>query len=84
MVNKPAPAATESKPVLRELDHRSSDGISVTLLWNTQTNQVSVSVLEERHGVAIEFAVRARDALDAFHHPFGYAADANDDVALAA
>ena len=78
MVNKPAPARTESSSALRELDHRWSDGISVTLLWNMQTNRVYVSVLEERHGVAIEFAVRAGDALYAFHHPYAYAAGADD------
>ena len=82
MVNQPAPRGIES--VTRELDHRWSDGVSVTLLWNTQTNRVSVSVLDERRDVAFEFAVQAEDALDAFHHPYAYAADPNDDAALAA
>ena len=82
MVNQPAPRGIES--VTRELDHRWSDGVSVTLLWNTQTNRVSVSVLDERRGVAFEFAVQADDALDAFHHPYAYAADPDDDAAFAA
>jgi hypothetical protein len=82
MVNQPTRRGIES--VMRELDHRWSDGVSVTLLWNTQTNRVSVSVLEERRGVAFEFAVRADDALDAFHHPFAYVADLDDDAARAA
>ena len=82
MVNQPARSGIES--VMRELDHRWSDGVSVTLLWNTQTNRVSVSVLDERRGVAFEFAVQADDALDAFHHPYAYAADPDDDAAFAA
>jgi hypothetical protein len=45
---------------------------------------VSVSVVEERRGVAFEFAVRAGDALDAFNHPYAYAAVADGDSALAA
>jgi hypothetical protein len=69
--------------VIRELDHRRSDGVSVTLLWNAETNRVSVSVVEERRDVAFEFAIRASDALDAFNHPYAYAVVANDDGALA-
>lgn len=70
--------------MIRELDHRGSDGVSVTLLWDTQTNRVFVSVVDERHGVPVEFAVRGGDALDAFHHPYAYATDPDDDAALAA
>ena len=57
---------------IRELDQRTSDGITVTLLWNTETDRVFVSVVEERHGVSFEFAVPAADAADAFHHPYAY------------
>ena len=82
MVNQPAPRGIES--VTRELDHRWSDGVSVTLLWNTQTNRVSVAVMDEQRGVAFEFPVQADDALDAFHHPYAYAADPDEDAARAA
>jgi hypothetical protein len=58
-----------SPGVIRELDHRTNDGISVRLLWNARTNRVFVSVLELEHGVWVEFEVPAADALDAFHHP---------------
>jgi hypothetical protein len=70
--------------VIRELDQRTNDGITVTLLWNAQTNGVIVSVIEDRHAVSFEFAVPAADAADAFHHPFAYAAPASEDHALAA
>ena len=33
---------------VRELDHRSNGGIDVRLLWNSQTNLVSVAVEDER------------------------------------
>jgi hypothetical protein len=58
--------------VIRELDQRTSDGISVTLLWNAETNRVFVSVVEERHGESFEFEVAGADAAEAFHHPYAY------------
>ena len=59
--------------VIRELDQRTDHGITVTLLWNADTNRVFVSVLEERDGVLFEFEVAGADAADAFHHPYAYA-----------
>jgi hypothetical protein len=64
---------TTSTTPLRELDHRTTDGIDVRLLWNPSTNGVTVSVLDGRSGELFELAVAAADALDAFHHPFAYA-----------
>jgi hypothetical protein len=58
----------------RELDRRHNDGISVTLLWHSDTNRVFVSVLQERDGVSFEFEVPGADAADAFRHPYIYAA----------
>ncbi len=75
---------TRVTDVIRELDQRTNDGITVTLLWNAQTNGVVVSVTEERHGVSFAFAVPAADAADAFRHPYGYAAPDGEDHALAA
>ena len=69
--------------VIRELDQRSNDEITVTLLWAAETNRVFVSVIEARHGVSFEFAVAAADAADAFHHPYAYAAPHQEDHALA-
>ena len=57
----------------RELDHRTDDGIEVTLLWNAHTNCVSVAVADEVTGMSFEFQVAAGDALHAFHHPYTYA-----------
>jgi hypothetical protein len=59
---------------LRELDRRRGDGIEVRLLWNARTNRVLVSVADEREGDSFEVEVRDGDALEAFHHPYAYAA----------
>ena len=57
---------------VRELDHRSSGGIDVRLLWNSQTNLVSVAVEDERAGESFQLTVDGVDALDAFRHPYAY------------
>jgi hypothetical protein len=61
------------RTVTRELDHRKSDGIEVALVWNPRTDQVLISMVDERRGGTLEFEVAARDALEAFHHPFAFA-----------
>jgi hypothetical protein len=58
---------------LRELDHRSSDDVEVTLLWSARTNRVFVSVLELASEALFHFEVAPSEALEAFHHPFAYA-----------
>jgi hypothetical protein len=68
---------------IRELDHRTGDGIEVTLLWNARTKGVFVSVAE-REGSTLEFEVPPHDALEAFHHPYAYAAHTRWSSALAA
>ena len=58
----------------KELAQRENDGISVTLLWHTETDRLTVSVRDLRTGEAFELAAGARDAMDVFHHPYAYAA----------
>ena len=58
----------------RELAARERDGISVRLLWHPHENAVTVSVEDVRLGDCFELAVAPERALDAFHHPFAYAA----------
>jgi hypothetical protein len=58
---------------MRELDHRSSDDIEVTLRWDARTNRVFVSVLERRSEALFDFEVAPAQALEAFHHPYAYA-----------
>ena len=65
---------TTFQPAIRELDHRTNDGIDVRLLWNSRTNQVFVAVEDLRNGGLLEVTVRGTDALDAFRHPYAYGA----------
>jgi hypothetical protein len=59
---------------VRELDHRRSDGIDVTLLWRPSDGQVLVAVCDTKTGQAFELQVDPAHSLNAFHHPFAYAA----------
>ena len=72
----------------RELAQRRQDGLEVTLLWDARTNEVSIGLVDEAHGSAVAFVVDPSSALDAFYHPFAYAAvlgaDFHTDPALAA
>ena len=65
---------------LRELDHRSNDGIDVRLLWDPQAGRVTVVVRDERSDESLELAVEAADALAAFHHPYAYTVDRHQPV----
>jgi hypothetical protein len=56
----------------RELDHRSGDGIDVTLLWDADADVVLVAVENEHTGECFRIAVDGADALEAFRHPYAY------------
>lgn len=58
----------------RELAHRTSDGTEVTLFWSKPSQRVTVAVLDTRSTEALEFEVDGSAALDAFNHPYAYAA----------
>jgi hypothetical protein len=58
----------------RELAARESDGINVFLLWHPRQNELTVSVEDVRLGDCFNLAVAPDRALDAFYHPFAYAA----------
>jgi hypothetical protein len=58
----------------KELDARAGDGIDVRLFWNPDNGTVSVSVFDTTHEQEFELVVDPADALDAFNHPFAYAA----------
>ena len=57
-----------------ELAHRTSDGVDVYLFWNEPARRVTVAVLDARADDDFELEVDGRDALDAFNHPYAYAA----------
>ena len=58
----------------RELAAREGDGIQVTLLWHPCDNALTVSVADTRVGREFRLAVAHDQALDAFYHPYAYAA----------
>ena len=58
-----------------ELAHRAADGIEVLLLWDSGDGRLRVVVDDLRDGGSFELlAADGRQALDAFYHPFAYAA----------
>lgn len=59
---------------IRELAARQSDGVEVRLLWDAASDSVSVVVADVREGASFEVPVEREHALDAFNHPYGYAA----------
>ena len=61
-------------PQTRELAARDSDGIHVLLLWQPLENGLTVAVEDARDGDCFQLAVAPGHALDAFYHPFAYAA----------
>jgi hypothetical protein len=58
----------------RELAARESDGLHVLLLWHPRENALTVQVEDDRLGDGFQLAVAPEHALDAFYHPFAYAA----------
>jgi hypothetical protein len=66
--------ATAQQQIPRELASRENDGLRVVLQWHSHPGEVTVSVADSRTGAQFQFAVDGERALDAFHHPFAYAA----------
>jgi hypothetical protein len=58
---------------LRELAYRAHDGLQVTLLWDEESNEVSIGVVDERTDSSFWLPVAPGSALDAFNHPYAYA-----------
>ncbi len=65
-------ASTPTPKSPRELAHRSSDGLDVTLFWRPADDTAYVSVIDYRAETALQFCVAHEAALDAFNHPFAY------------
>ena len=65
-------SATTDLP--RELAHRAADGLEVWLLWTKADARLFVLVHDCRLGASFELDVDASVALDAFDHPYAYAA----------
>ena len=57
-----------------DLAHRRNDGIDVVLWWSPENGSVAVEVLHLATDASFELEVGPAHALDAFYHPFAYAA----------
>jgi len=58
----------------RELAYRSSAGIEVTLLWNAESDKLTVTAFDSSTSELLELPAEREHALDVFNHPFAYAA----------
>jgi hypothetical protein len=58
----------------RELAHRVSGTVEVLLLWHPELDRVELSVRDLATDVSFHVEVASGDAIDAFHHPYAYAA----------
>ena len=74
---------TSTRPHIKELAHRAADGVEVALLWNSRSNALLVVVDDARSSDRFAIDVAKADALDAFHHPYAYAAAAGVEYAAA-
>jgi hypothetical protein len=58
----------------RELAQRSVGPVEVTLYWDETDTAVVVEVIDRAGGASFQLVVPPERALDAFHHPYAYAA----------
>ena len=63
----------------KELAHRESAGIAVSLFWSADRTSVIVEVLDLRTDESFSLDVAPEYALDAFHHPYAYLAQVEAD-----
>lgn len=61
---------------LRELAHRVTDGVDISLLWNELDGTLRVIVVDGRAGTSFEVHAPSENALDVFYHPYAYAVEA--------
>jgi hypothetical protein len=65
---------TPQAAIMEELDHRESNGIAVSLLWQRHSNRLAVVVEDTKLGEFFTIDVGPDNAGDVFHHPYAYAA----------
>ncbi len=74
LILRPTTRAQSIRDDVRELASRESGGVAITLLWDRRTDELTVTVTDASSGDAFELTVDSRVALDAFRHPYAYAA----------
>jgi hypothetical protein len=58
----------------RELAQRLSGTVEVLLLWHREIDRVGLSVRDLSTGAGFHLEVAPANAIDAFYHPYAYAA----------
>ena len=58
----------------KELASREHDGLVVSLFWSKEADRVKVAVADHKSDDEFHLDVPGTCALDAFNHPFAYAA----------
>jgi hypothetical protein len=58
----------------REIDRRTTSGVDVALYWSPEDDTLTLVVEDAASGERFECPVDRDDALDAFNHPYAYAA----------
>ena len=58
----------------RELAQRMNGMVEVRLLWYPELDRVELAVHDAATDVSFELEVAPADAIDAFYHPYAYAA----------
>ena len=69
-----AEATTPTRKRIRELAERTSNGTMMRLFWLEGTRELWVEIREPEFDVTIVIPAEPEDALEAFHHPYAYAA----------
>ena len=68
------PKITTAKANARELAQRLSGTVEVRLIWDPQIDQLELSVCNLVTGEGFNLEVAPGNAMDAFDHPYAYAA----------
>jgi hypothetical protein len=63
-----------SRRQLRELAHRTNNGLEVTLFWRPGTDELKVCVCDHTAGAYFEIRPEPDQALVVFYHPYAYMA----------
>jgi hypothetical protein len=58
----------------RELAYRANDGVKVGLYWSSEDDRLLLVVDDTRSGDLFQLQISAAEAMDAFEHPYAYAA----------
>jgi hypothetical protein len=56
----------------RELAHRVTGGLEITLFWHADDDSTSIDIYQTATQETISFPVPPDQALDVFHHPFAH------------